>query len=352
MKLVFVTQTLDPEHGSLAQTLDLVGALAARVDELVVLCREDRWGNAPANVIVRSYGSSSKAGRALAYERQLGVSLGGADAVLTHMVPTFLILAAPLAKARRIPLLLWYTHWHAGLPLRVATVLCDAALSVATSSYPVSSPKVYGIGHAIDVGTFTAPPLEPHDGPLRLIAPGRTARWKGLATLLEAFAAAAERGLDATLEIRGPSLTEDERRHRAELVAAIGADTRLRGRVSIEDPVPRAAVPALLAASDVVVNPAEPGSGAALDKAVYEAGACARPVVSTNRALQGFLGDLPLPLLAPPRDPRALADVLLAVGTAEPELRAAVGTELRRRVIASHSLEHWVDAVLAVVRDE
>ena len=80
------------------------------------------------------------------------------------MVPTFLVLAAPLAKVRRVPLLLWYTHWHAGLPLRAATALCDAALSVDIASYPIRSPKVHGIGHAIDVGTFTAAPPAPTTG--------------------------------------------------------------------------------------------------------------------------------------------------------------------------------------------
>lgn len=350
-KLVFVTQTLDPGHAALAQTLDLVEALAERVDELVVLCQGDRWGAAPANAVVRSYGASSKVGRAFAYERQLAASLGGADAVLAHMVPTFLTLAAPLAKPRRIPLLLWYTHWHAGLSLRVATVLCDAALSVDVSSYPIRSPKVHGIGHAIDVAMFAATPVMAHDGPVRFLVPGRTARWKGLATLLEAFALAVGNGLDATLEIRGPSLTADERGHRAELAAAIAADPRLGGRVRIEEPVVRALIPALLGACDVVVNPVEPSSGAALDKAVYEAAACARPVVSTNAALRPFLSDVPLSLLAPPRDPQALAAVLLGVGAAAPELRAAVGAELRRRVVSSHSLDHWADAVLAVIGD-
>ena len=38
MRLVFVTQTLDAEHPALAQTLDLVEALATRSDELIVLC--------------------------------------------------------------------------------------------------------------------------------------------------------------------------------------------------------------------------------------------------------------------------------------------------------------------------
>jgi glycosyltransferase involved in cell wall biosynthesis len=351
MKLIFVTQVLDPNHGSLAQTLDLVAALAIETDELVVLCREDRWGRAPAGVEVRTYEARTRGGRALAYQRQLAASIDGADAILAHMVPTFLVLAAPLARVRRVPLLLWYTHWHAGRMLRAATALCTVALSVDPASYPIASPKVRGIGHAIDVDVFTGEPAAEHAGPLRFLAVGRTARWKGLATLLQAFALATGRGLDATLEIRGPSLTADERAHREELVAAIDGDDRLRDRASMTPPVSRAEVPALIAGFDVVVNPVEPSSGAALDKVVYEAGACERVVVTTNPALAPFLNGLPVQLLARPHDPEALADVLIAVGAAGPEVRATVGAELRRRVVADHSLDHWAKAVIQVIRE-
>ena len=63
MKLVFVTQTLDPAHGSLAQTLDLVRALAARVDRARGLCRDCRLGRDPrqcrgADVRCRRQGSA------------------------------------------------------------------------------------------------------------------------------------------------------------------------------------------------------------------------------------------------------------------------------------------------------
>jgi len=121
--------------------------------------------------------------------------------------------------------------------------------------------------------------------------------------------------------------------------------------VRIEPSIPRADVPALLAGADVVVSPAEPRAGATLDKAVYEGAACARPVVTTNAALAPFLSGLPLELVAPPRDPDALAATLASVVAASAETRDAIGTELRRRVVDQHSLEHWADALIRVVRE-
>ena len=154
MKLVFVTQTLDPAHGSLAQTLDLVRALAARTDRLVVLCRDRRLGRAPRECRGAHLRRTLEAGRVLGFERELAPSLRDADALLVHMVPTFLALAAPLARARRVPILLWYTHWHASRSLRLATRLADVVLSVDATSFPLQTSKLRAIGHAIDVDAF------------------------------------------------------------------------------------------------------------------------------------------------------------------------------------------------------
>ena len=92
MRLVFVTQTLDPEHGSLAQTLDLVAALAARVDELVVLCAGGRFGTEPCRERRRAHlRRRHERGEGTSHsERASRPTSRGTrpDAVLVHMVPT------------------------------------------------------------------------------------------------------------------------------------------------------------------------------------------------------------------------------------------------------------------------
>ena len=348
MRLVVLTQVVDADHPALAQTVDLVRALAARCERVVVLC--DRVGrhDLPAAVELRTFGSSTRLGRGLRFERALAPALlrGPApDAVLAHMVPLFLLLAAPLARLRRVPLLLWYTHWHADRSLRAATRVADAVLSVERASFPLSTPKLVATGHAIDLDRFRPRAQPAHGGPLRLLALGRTARWKGYDTLLEAARLAVGDGVDLHVEIRGPQLTADERAHRAEL-ERLAAEPPLAGRVELAPPVPREEVPGLLAAADALVSPTQPRSGEALDKAVLEAAACAVPVLSSNTALAPLLDGLPLDLRFPARDAAALAGLLAALAEAGPEARAAVGAELRRRVEAAHSLEAWADQVV------
>jgi glycosyltransferase involved in cell wall biosynthesis len=119
----------------------------------------------------------------------------------------------------------------------------------------------------------------------------------------------------------------------------------------LRDSVARSEIPALLARADLIVSPNEPRSGATFDKVVFEAAACARPVISTNPAFAKLLNDAGLPLLAPPGDAAALASSIGAVARASFEDRVETGAELRRRVIRDHSLEHWADAVIAAVRE-
>jgi glycosyltransferase involved in cell wall biosynthesis len=352
MRILFVTQTIDADHPALAQTVDLVRALAARATAVTVLCDSVRRHELPANVEFRTFGARTRAGRTYRFlraARAVLLSRRRPDAVLVHMVPLFLLLLAPLAKPARVRLLLWYTHWHASRSLRLATKLADAVLSVDRRSFPLATTKLQATGHAIDVSRFTPGEAQPPAGPLQLLALGRMARWKGYETMLEGLRLAVDRGLDADLELRGPALTADEQAHAAELAAIVAESQQLRARVRIEQPLAREEIPGRLRRADALLSATQPRGSETLDKVVYEAAACGVPVVASNAALEEFLGGLDLELRFSPRDAGALAEILLGLARAAPEARREAGLELRRRVVADHSLDSWADVVAATL---
>ena len=338
-KLVFVTQQVDPEHPALAATIPKIAALAKRLDEVVVLADSAVAGALPANCRVRTFGAGSKAGRGLRFERALGSELRDRPlGVVAHMAPVFAVLAAPLARPLRVPVVLWYTHWHASPTLRVAARLVNAIVSVDRRSFPVDSPKLHPIGHGIDLAEFECVSGESHKG-LTALALGRYSEAKGVDVVLRALRVALDRGLDLRLEVHGPALNDAERAQRKELERLV-AELELGDRALLGEAVPRRELPALFARSDVLVNNMRAG---APDKVVYEAAASCLPVLASNPVFDTLLED---DERFERDDPASLAD---AFARFDRSARAERGGALREQVERDHSVEHWAERLIDVV---
>jgi glycosyltransferase involved in cell wall biosynthesis len=107
-------------------------------------------------------------------------------------------------------------------------------------------------------------------------------------------------------------------------------------------------VPAILAASDVVVDASYAGLG--ITGSIREAMACERPVVAT--ALEGMpelVVDGETGLLVPPRDPAALAAAFLRL-LGDATAAQAMARAGRKRVEAQFSLRAKLDATEALYR--
>jgi glycosyltransferase involved in cell wall biosynthesis len=326
-RLVFVTQSVDPAHPVLAATIPKIRALAERVDEVVVLAQSGGGAELPANVEVRTFGAPRRSRRFLRFERELARALP-ADVVLAHMIPLYVLLAAPFVRARRIPLLLWYTHWKASAQLRAAAQLATAVVSVDRRSFPLASAKVRPIGHGIDVSEFACADRNAGSRVHALVL-GRYSPAKGIETILRAV-----REVDGVdVELHGVALNKLERRHREEL-ASLGFE--------LGDAVPRSQVPQLYARADVLVNNMEAG---APDKVVYEAAAACLPVLASNPLFDDLFAGYPLFF---ERDSASsLADRLRWFAGLEAAQRAEIGRTLRERVARSHSVDTWADGILA-----
>src|SRR6266849_8624231 len=166
-RLIFATQKLDPDDPVLGATVPMVWAVAARVDELVVLCDSAVPSAVPANARVREFGARTQAERGARFTAALARELRPRPiGVVAHMVPLYAVLAAPLVRPLRIPLVLWYTHWKRHAVVRVAEKVCTAIVTVDPRSFPLASPKVRGIGHGIDLAEFPCAAAPDWDGPL------------------------------------------------------------------------------------------------------------------------------------------------------------------------------------------
>jgi glycosyltransferase involved in cell wall biosynthesis len=329
-RLIFATQKLDPGDPVLAATVPMVRALAARVDELVVLCDSAVPEAVPANARVHEFGAATQVQRGArfvaALERELKPRPIG---VVAHMVPLYAVLAAPLVRPRRIPLVLWYTHWKGHVVVRAAEKLCTGIVSVDVRSFPIRSRKVHGIGHGIDLAQFSCSAEPEGGGPLRALVLGRYSPAKGIETILRAAAAAG----GVTIEAHGSTGGGEYDAHKRELervAAELGLDADLGG------PVPRADVPALFARSHVLIDNMLPG---APDKVVYEAAASCLPALASNPVFDDLL---PAELRFARDDPADLAERLRALDRRR-------RPELRELVAERHSVDHWADGVLATV---
>jgi glycosyltransferase involved in cell wall biosynthesis len=326
-RLIFATQKLDPEDTVLAATVPMARALAARVDELVVLCDSAMPGVMPENTRIHEFGGKTQAERGARFSAALARELRPRPiGVVAHMVPLYAVLAAPLVRPLRVPLVLWYTHWKGHLVVRAAEKLSTAVLSVDRRSFPLDSKKVRAIGHGIDVGEFSCTEAPPGET-LQALVLGRYSPAKGIETVLRAAALAG----GVRVEAHGSDATfEEHKRELERLARELGVDAELAG------PVSRAQVPALFSRSHVLVNNMRAG---APDKVVYEAAASCLPVLASNSVFDDLL---PAELRFARGDPATLAE---RFRTLDRRRRP----ELRELVAHNHSVEHWADGVLATV---
>jgi glycosyltransferase involved in cell wall biosynthesis len=328
VRLVFVTQTADPEHPVLGATLAKIRALAARVDEVAVIADNAVGDALPANCSVRTFAAPSQAARGARYLAALAPELVRRPvAVVAHMSPIFALLAAPLTKPLRIPLLLWFTQQAAGPSLQAAERVVDRLLTVDVRTVPLRSAKVRAIGHGIDVDALPCvperrPPLR------RLLGLGRYAPVKGWETVLRALPALP----DATLSLHGPTLTDADRSELPRLESLAG-ELGVGGRVTFGAEVPYATVPQLFGLADAVVNATH---GNAADKIVYEAAAACLPVFAASPVFDALL---PAGLRFHGDYPSSLAEKIGGYS-------GGAGRELRERVATEHSVGHWAERVL------
>lgn len=340
MRILIVTQAVDAESSTLGFFIEWLREFARQCEEVRVIGLAVGRYDLPANVHVTSMGKEMGAGtlaRLFAFWKHLRAALPKADGVFIHMCPEYLIAGWPLIAASGKPTLLWYAHRQSNWRVRLGARMADIVGTISEGSFPFATPKTRVMGHGIPTERFTPEAAGPASG--RLVAVGRISVIKRLELLVDAVGILRRAGRDVRLELWGETIMAGDRSYKEGLVRRV-EEQGLADAVVFRGSAAYGKMAEAAAGAAVALNAAPDG---ALDKAVLEAMACARPVVVTNRNFAKLLGTDADRCLAGSDPEDVAAKIAAHLDRPDP----ALGARLRAVVEREHSLKRLITRILS-----
>jgi glycosyltransferase involved in cell wall biosynthesis len=350
MNVLLFNLRTDTSDTALGFTTGWINELARHCDRITVVTMYAGEVRVASNVEVLSLGKEqgfSEPRRLLRFYRLMLdiVRKQKIDVAFAHMAPLFAALFAPIAKAKGIPLLLWYAHRSVPLTLRVAHRLVDECVSPTPESFRLKSSKVSFVGHGVDTAIFTPPPTTSNSYELTAVTVGRLTRIKNLHEIVEAVAHVRGRGFDLRLNIIGGPLTRNDIGYAHEL-RTLTERLGLSDAVTFNGPIPFAAIAEHYRCGGIFINLCE----SALDKAIIESMASGCIPICRNGAFGALAAAHGFPQLISGRGAEAVADRISIML----EMQVSEKQELRRRlrqVVAEHySLDALAQTLAARLR--
>lgn len=350
--LVFNLKT-DADDQALGFTTAWLTELARHYARIDVITMATGRIALPDNVYVRSVGKEKGYGeprRVWEFYRHLGAVLDEVDieACFAHMIPHFAILARPLLRRRRIPIVLWYAHGATPWNLRASLPMVDLVATSSPGGFRIESDKVRILGQGIDSDRFR--PVDGYASPDRFTAlfVGRIGPVKRIDVALETLARLRELQpcRDPVLRVVGSPITPADRIYLDHL-RRVAIEMGIQPHVVFETGHPYHAIHEVYRAAHAFINPGETGS---VDKAGLEAMSSALPIVTSNEAFRDVLGpELARRWVVPRRSPGIFAERLEEIAEMSAFERRSLGERLRGIVIRDHGLPRFVDRLVGVI---
>ena len=352
MNLLWFNLATDLDDPALGFTSGWIRAMAERVEGIDVITMRAGRVDLPDNVRLHSLGKEHGYGvprRVLAFYMELFRTLRTRriDACFSHMIPVFTSFAAPILRARRIPVLTWFAHPSVTVPVRLAHHLGDGMVTSLPTTYRYRRNKLTVIGQGIDTDFFSPRPEVADDVPMILCA-GRLSPVKDHPTLLRAAALVRDQiGERFRLVVLGsPARPSDERY--VDSLRNVIDELRLETVVALHPAVASEELLDWYRRCTLHVNLTPAGFG---DKVALEAMACGRPSLVANEDFRQTLGREVDRLLFPHGDARALSERWIALLRVSHEARWEMGSFLRSQVEELHSLSALMERILTLLEE-
>jgi glycosyltransferase involved in cell wall biosynthesis len=347
VKLLVFNLGMDAAHSTLGHTTVWVNELARRCEHVSVITMFAGQLAVDDNVTVHSLGKElgrSEPRRLVEFYRLVHRVLAERriDACFAHMAPLFTVLFAPIARRRRIPVVLWYAHTSITRTLRMAHLVSQRCVTATAASFPLPSDKLFVVGHGIDTERFGPPHETDSSYETTAVSVGRITPIKHLHEMIEAVAILArERGLALRLELVGGPTTSTDRAYLTQLERSV-ASLAVGPQVSFVGPVPFDEMPPYYHRGLLSLNL----SDGAMDKAILESMASGCIPVSRNPAFQELARAHGLERLVPRSGPDGLSECMAGAIHRGQQERVALVARLRRIVTQEHSVSLLSDRLM------
>jgi glycosyltransferase involved in cell wall biosynthesis len=286
--VLILTYEMDELSQVFSHQIGIVNEIAKYFDNVTVLTGKVGSYKVSKNVMV--YSSNWKSGNRISSAFRflilfLRLSLQKRfTVVFSHMASVQAAIISPITRVLGIKHYLWYTHKSDNFALRFCHFFTNGILTATLGSCPISSAKVFVVGHSIDTKLFTRKPdisfpIE------KFVHVGRFDPSKNIDLIITALAESRSTNSAVTFstigEPSGPSnVAYYEKLTNQYLIG------KSHGWINFQKSVPRNTLPQLLANFDCFVH-AFKGS---LDKAVLEATLVTLPVATINKEYLNIFG--------------------------------------------------------------
>jgi glycosyltransferase involved in cell wall biosynthesis len=351
MRLLLFNLVTDINHPILGFTTNWIHALAERVEHIDVITMMVGQVEVPDSVKVYSLGKEkgySELRRVVEFYRHLFHILGEGkiDACFSHMNPLFTNLAAPILKAKKIPIVTWYAHPSVTPTLKLAHYFSNRMVASVATAYPYKRDKLVVVGQGIDTNLFCPSQHNVTDQIPIILCAGRLSPVKDHPTLLKAAALLKQKWNKPFKVVIIGSIPNHEGEKYFQLLQTTVENLGLQEIVHFESGVPMEELSSWYQKCTVHVNLTPVGFG---DKVAWEAMSCAKPCLVANEGFKETLGIYQDKLLFRYRNPEDLAIKLTNMLNTSLNEQNIIGLFLRKNVIRMHSIFHLSENIVSLL---
>lgn len=334
-----VTQKVDKNDENLGFFHRWLEEFAKFTDGVRVIALQEGVHSLPKNVSVFTFGKrNSRIAKLWKFWELFSYHYARTDAVFFHMIPEYVMAAAPFLVSLKKPSGLWYVHKSVTPTLRWAERMVDWIFTASELSFRLPSLRVLYTGHAIDTGTFRPIPnsqFPVSSSGIRLLILGRISPVKDIETAIRACEVLKNTWQRAwTLSIVGGPLMPRDNDYLESLKKMV-KEKQLEHYVSFHGSIPYNEVPSAYLDHDIFISMSTTGS---MDKSVLEAMSSGLTIITANEAFKSLL---PETYFLETRSPEFLAEhIKILADEPRPNLT------LRRLVEEKHGLENTIQKII------